>query len=271
MHSNNIHVGIDGDLLLYASAFALESRGYIGYNEEGEPTSFSKYKKDVKEFPTVRPYSCVEVEDIEYACNIFNSKVASIIRKTGATSHTIYLTGKGNFRNEMYDGYKSSRGDKPLLYKEVRKHAEGNLNSVVSEGEEADDLLGIAQCKDIDNHIIATLDKDLLMIPGNHYHLTSEEMTYIEPKEGLLSFYKQILTGDRIDDIPGLYGIGPKKAEKILDGIEDEKELWLTVVNKWCEALDHDSVLDTVIRNARLLWIRRKEGEIWKPPVDLRV
>ena len=264
-----MHVGVDGDVILYQAAFAREARGYIAYDEEGTPVAFSKFKKNVKDYPTVKPYSSVEIEDVEYACNIFNSKVASIIRKTGATSNTIYLTGKDNFRHDLYDGYKSSRGPKPLLYSVVREHAEGILTTIVSDGEEADDLLGIAQCKDVDNHIIATIDKDLLMITGNHYNITTEVKSYITSKEGTLNFYRQILTGDKVDDIEGIKGIGPKKANKILEGIDCEKELWLTVVNEWCKFLGHDSVLDTVIRNARLLWIRTKEDEIWSPPVNL--
>ncbi len=264
-----MHVGIDGDVLLYQSASAVESRGYIAYDEEDTPVFFTKYKKNVKEFPEVKPYRCVEVGDVEYACNIFNAKVDSIIRKTGATSHTIYLTGKGNFRQELYNGYKASRKDKPLLYKVVRQHAEGLLETVVVDGQEADDALSIAQYKDPEGHIIATIDKDLLMVPGYHYNITSEEMIYVSPKEGRSSFYKQILTGDKVDDIPGIPGIGPKTAEKLLEGIDDEAELWLTVVNKWCEHLQHDSVLDTVINYARLLWMRSKEGELWNPPVEL--
>ena len=262
-----MHVGVDGDVILYQAAFAREARGYIAYDEEGTPVAFSKFKKNVKDYPTVKPYSSVEIEDVEYACNIFNSKVASIIRKTGATSNTIYLTGKGNFRHELYDGYKASRGAKPLLYKVVRDHAEGLLTTVVIDGQEADDALSIAQYKNPDGHIIATIDKDLLMVPGHHYNFNKDVTSYVTKEEGLRTFYQQILTGDSIDDIPGIKGIGPKKAEKILEGM-DEEEMWLTVLNTWAGVLQHDSVEDTVIRNAQLLWMRTKENEYWRPTVE---
>lgn len=258
-------------MILYQSAFAVEARGYIGYNEEGTPVFFTKYKKNVKDFPEVRPYNCVEIEDVEYACNIFNSKIASIIRKTGATSHTIYLTGKGNFRQELYNGYKASRKSKPLLYKAVRQHAEGLLTTIVVDGQEADDALSIAQYEDPEGHIIATIDKDLLMVPGHHYNPNTEVTSFVTSEVGIKSFYKQILTGDSIDDIPGIKGIGPKKAEKILEDIDEEEAMWLAVVNKWCEYLQHDSVLETVINYARLLWMRQYDGQMWEPPCDLRV
>jgi len=42
----------------------------------------------------------------------------------------------------------------------------------------------------------------------------------------------QCLTGDNADNIPGLKGIGPKKAEKILKGIP-EKRRWNRVRAAW--------------------------------------
>lgn len=263
-----MHVGIDGDILLYQSASAVQARGYIAY-EDDVPVSFSKFKKDVKEWSDVRPYAAIEYEDIEYACNIFTSKVNAILRNTGAVSHTIYLTGKDNFRHRLYTGYKASRKDKPLLYKVVRQHAEGFLETVVVDGQEADDALSIAQYKNPEGHIIASIDKDLLMVPGHHYNLNKEVTSYVTPEEGLRTFYKQILTGDSTDDIPGIKGIGPKTAEKILEGMNEE-EMWLTVVNKWCEYLQHDSVLETVIMYAQLLWMREFEGELWEPRYEIR-
>ncbi|MGL1886297.1 MAG: hypothetical protein OCD76_07260 [Reichenbachiella sp.] len=258
-----MHTGIDGDVLLYQSAFAREARGYIAY-EDDVPVSFNKFKKNLTDWSDVRPYTAVEFEDIDYACNIFDSKVRSIIRKTGATSHTVYLTGKGNFRVELYDGYKASRSTKPLLYKVVRQHAEEHLETVVVDGQEADDALSIAQYKNPEGHIIATIDKDLLMVPGHHYNPNKDVTSYVTKEEGLRAFYQQILTGDSVDDIPGIKGIGPVKAKKILEGM-DEEEMWLEVLRQWAGVLQHDSVLETVVRNARLLWMREYENEYWSP------
>jgi hypothetical protein len=50
------------------------------------------------------------------------------------------------------------------------------------------------------------------------------------------------------------------KASKILDGAETEEELWDRVI----KAYDGDE--ERVIENARLLWLRREEAEIWQPP-----
>jgi 5'-3' exonuclease len=67
----------------------------------------------------------------------------------------------------------------------------------------------------------------------------------------------QCLTGDRSDNIKGIDGIGPKKAEKILDGCITEQELF----NAVREAYSND---EEFIMNGRVLWIRRQENEDWK-------
>jgi 5'-3' exonuclease len=74
-------------------------------------------------------------------------------------------------------------------------------------------------------------------------------------------FYTQILTGDRADNIGGLHGVGPVKASKILQGCETENELWDAVVKAYEGDVEH------VLENARLLWLRRYEGEIWCQPI----
>ena len=50
-------------------------------------------------------------------------------------------------------------------------------------------------------------------------------------------------------------------AYKILEEATTEKEMWEIVVKAY------DGNTDRVIENARLLWLRRKEGETWHPPV----
>jgi len=265
------HVGIDSDILVYQAAFAVEARGYIGYDVDDNPVEFSKYKKNITT-ARIEPYSAVEEDDIETSYNIYDAKVRTAIRRTGATSCTTYLTGKGNFRNDLYDLYKSTRGVKPLLYKIIRSYIEMQPSTVVVNGQEADDALSIAQYKDPKHHCIATIDKDLLMVAGHHYHLNKDTLTYVTKEEGIKSFYKQILTGDKVDDITGIKGIGPKKAEKIIDHLETEYEMWEEVLVHWENFLMDmkEGVEDIVIRNARLLWMRSYEGEMWTPPTYLR-
>ncbi len=76
----------------------------------------------------------------------------------------------------------------------------------------------------------------------------------------MYSFYKQILTGDAADNIIGLQGIGPVKADKLLNELITEEELYAACV----AAYDGDE--ERVLENARLLWLRRSEGQQWQPP-----
>ena len=78
--------------------------------------------------------------------------------------------------------------------------------------------------------------------------------------EATLFFYTQVLTGDAIDNIIGLKGIGPIKGGRMLDGCLTEAEMFKACVDAY------DGNVDRVVENARLLWLRREEGQIWEPP-----
>jgi 5'-3' exonuclease len=133
----------------------------------------------------------------------------------------------------------------------------------VIEGQEADDAIGIAAYNygdDDEAYIIMSIDKDLDMIRGWHYNFTKDIKYFVQEDETLRTFYTQVLTGDRVDNIPGLKGIGPKKAEKILKDCTTEKEMYAAVL----EAYDNNE--EYLWEQAKLLWIRRKENQIWQPP-----
>jgi 5'-3' exonuclease len=104
------------------------------------------------------------------------------------------------------------------------------------------------------------------MISGLHYNWTKDKEPYeVSEKQAIKSFYIQLLTGDRVDNIQGIKGIGNKKADKILDGIEEEEELLDTVLKEYEKA---DMTEENLINNGRLLWIRRKNRELWTPNLN---
>ena len=180
--------------------------------------------------------------------------------------YEVFLTGSGNFRYDIaksfpYKGNRKST-EKPIHLPVAREHLITNYKASVSEGEEADDLIAIAATKYGPETIVASVDKDMLQLPCKHFNFTKGEWHDVTEFEGTKFFYKQILTGDRADNSMGLYKVGPVKAEKIVKDCNTEEELWDAVIKAY------DGNIDRVVENARLLWLRRKEGEVWEPPTD---
>jgi hypothetical protein len=175
-----------------------------------------------------------------------------------------YLTGRNNFRNEIAvtAPYKGNRkADKPYHFQLLREYMQTSWGFTEVDGIEADDKLGIEAYKhDPEETIIVSIDKDLDMIRGNHYNFVKEEQYVITEEQGIRNFYLQMLTGDKVDNIIGLTGIGPVKSKKMLADCKTEKEMYDVVL----EAYDNN--LDRVIENGRLLWILREEGQVWQPP-----
>jgi len=194
-----------------------------------------------------------DAEDFVYARA--EDLVDQILVNTEATEYRLFLTGKNNFRYSIYPEYKAHRPtEKPFWLEKCRQYLIATFNAEVIDGQEADDALGIAQTEDT---IICSIDKDLLMIPGQHYNFVKDEFQEVTNDSGMRHFYMQCLTGDRSDNIKGIEKIGPKKAEKILAGCVTEQEMF----NAVREAYSND---EEFLMNGRVLWIRRKENEDWK-------
>ena len=175
-----------------------------------------------------------------------------------------FLTGKGNFRDELavtapYKGQRIS--EKPVHFQALRCHLVTSWGFTVVKGIEADDAVGIAAyAVPEDETIMVHIDKDLNQFRGWHYNYRKKQKYYVSEFEGLVAFYTQILTGDRIDNIIGLKGIGPVKAKKILADCTNETELYTAVL----KAYDGDE--KRVLENGQLLWLQRKEHELWQLP-----
>lgn len=175
-----------------------------------------------------------------------------------------FLTGKGNFRNDIAKTvpYKGTRpSEKPIHLQALRNHLVESWGFVVVDGIEADDAVGIEAYKwNEDETIMVHIDKDLNQFRGHHYNYRKKEKYYVSEFAGWYSFYLQILTGDRIDNIEGLKGIGPAKGAKILKDCTTVEELYAAVL----KAYDGDA--ERVLENGQLLYLQRKEGDVWTPP-----
>jgi len=222
---------IDGDIVAYRAAFSTQDK-----------------------FPKDAIAKCDELMDYILGKTLIFAR---------PDEYEVFLTGGNNFRFEIAKSapYKGNRkGEKPIHLPLVRDHMVNKWGATVSDGEEADDLIGIAATKYGPDTVVASIDKDMLQIPCRHFNFVRNEWVDVSELEGTKFFYKQILTGDSADNIIGLHGIGPKKAATLIDELNTEEEMWDCVVKMY------DGDVDRVVENARLLWLRRKEGEIWEQP-----
>ena len=163
----------------------------------------------------------------------------NIMRDTGAEKAMVGLKGKGNFRHEIYDKYKANRKelneDMRVALRYGHNYMVEKYDGVMAVNMEADDLVAIwaAECREAElDYTVVGIDKDLLQIPGRHYNFVKKTLVDVSPDEGHYNLMLQCLTGDNADNIPGLKGIGPKKAEKILKGVPTERQ-WNRVKAAW--------------------------------------
>lgn len=146
--------------------------------------------------------------------------------------------GKKTFRHQMYTEYKSGRAKLPvelgMQIPLVKEYVDVlGLKQFECDEYEADDLVG--SCADkfkdlVDEVIVISQDKDLLQ-------LVEEKITVASPKSGVseliyytihnfkelmgiehtqLTDYKGLI-GDSSDNLPGISGVGPKTACKLLE------------------------------------------------------
>jgi hypothetical protein len=224
-----MHVLIDGDIIGYRIGFSTE--------EESEKIVISRVATFVE---------TMLWEDLD------------------AETYQGYLTGSGNFRNEIATTapYKGNRtAPKPKHLQLIRDYLVSAWDFKVSEGQEADDSIAIAHVENEYKSIIASIDKDFLQLRGNHWNFVKKEMVFVSEEEALKNFYRQVLTGDRVDNIIGLKGIGPVKADKILRECESAAEMYSACVQAYGST-------ERVIENCRLLWLRREANQLWQPPTE---
>lgn len=189
-----------------------------------------------------------------------------ILEATESNSFRVFLSGSRNFRYDIYPEYKANRRDtpRPVHLQPVREFLVKEWNAEVCDGIEADDALGIAQT---DSTTICSIDKDLLQVPGEHYNFVRGTSETITELVGFRNFYKQLILGDKSDNIPGYDGKARIKVPKfleerygLLDLLDSPRTMYLHVLDMYLE----DAL--TLTRNARLLYIQRSEGDEWVPP-----
>jgi hypothetical protein len=184
---------------------------------------------------------------LKLAKEYYDKAIEDIVWNTCSDEVFVALKGKGNFRYDVAHDYKLHRSGKPLDAKVAKRRKSLNnyaysLGHFKSDNCEADDVVSIwaQQALDAKEHfVIAHIDKDIDMVEGWHYNFTKETLYYICKDQGYRKMCLQMLTGDSTDNIQGLVGIGPKKAEKLLVDVPTAGML-AKVQEAWEEAHPED-------------------------------
>ncbi len=227
---------VDDDVITYASGFSSETKTYE--LKVGDEIHVFRYKKEVDEWiqnnlSSEESYELEVVNTIPpVSHSLHNARqlLEKILERVGAKDYKIYLTGKNNFRDKVATirGYKAHRDKlaKPVYYDEIKRYLIDTWNAEVVDDMEADDAMAIKQMEHYealdDWTCICSIDKDLDQVPGWHYNWMRDDMYQIKLADALRYYAKQMLTGDSTDNILGIPGIGPKKADKILENVKDD-------------------------------------------------
>ena len=154
----------------------------------------------------------------------------------------IFDAARENFRNKIYKDYKANRGETPEdlipqfdLIKSCVKAF--NIPQLEIEGFEADDIIAtytnLATKINISSLIVSS-DKDLMQLVNDKVQMLDPmknkkigideviEKFGVEPSKVVQI---QALTGDKIDNIPGAPGIGPKTALELIKEFGDIENL----------------------------------------------
>ena len=161
----------------------------------------------------------------------------SLIKQYNPTHIGVVFDAKGKtFRDDIYPEYKANR---PPMPDELRSQIAPlhdiikamGLPLIIEDGVEADDVIGTlarqAGEQGIDT-LISTGDKDMAQLVNEHVTLINTmnnqlmDVQGVQDKFGIppeLVIDFLALKGDKVDNIPGVPGVGDKSAQGLLNGI----------------------------------------------------
>lgn len=161
----------------------------------------------------------------------------SLLKQFNPSQLVVVFDAKGpTFRNDMYADYKAHR---PPMPDDLRSQIEPlhqiiralGLPLLCISGVEADDVIGTlanAASRDGRHVLISTGDKDMAQLVNPHVTLINTMTDTVLDPAGVLEKFGVgpeliidflALMGDKVDNIPGLPGVGEKTAQALLQGI----------------------------------------------------
>lgn len=219
--------------------------------------------------------------DLGQATEIIDGKLARICDQLDADRLVLALSDyDAPWRKNVMPTIKANRSNvaKPILLKPLRAYLHERYEVFQRPTLEGDDVLGILGTHPTllpGQKIIVTLDKDLKGVPGFLANLndldSADNIREVTEAEADAFHLYQALAGDPTDGYSGCPGVGPKKAEKILEGLSGAAA-WEAIVAAYRKAgLGEEAALVNA-RVARICRFRdydytSKRVILWDPPV----
>lgn len=289
-----MRVIVDADYLVYATGYAVEKTRYDitlvrpdGTEDETIVYTMDEAKAWLSEEPegTVHQIDkVVEAEPLSHALFLVDRVLQTVdtnLAHEGIEFNRmeLYLTGRGNFRDTLatIKPYKGNRDPnaKPYHYKSLRRYLQNKWGATVVDGYEADDEVAAILYAERENAVLVGIDKDLLTIPGRHYHFKSKTFRTVSETEARVNFYRQLITGDAVDNIGGAYKAGEKAAIANIAETMNEAAMYRVTLEIYRKGLEykgcpyaHLTAEAALLENARLLHLRRYVGDLWEPPTS---
>lgn len=209
---------VDGDIIAYRAAAVAEKTYYAVEDFTGNKLFKFDSAKEAKEFaPNLPRWSRKEIQPESFALECLQSSMDAIAKRFPGGIIQVYISGERNFRDTIWrtKKYKGNRTvERPKHLEALRQALISRWFAVVSQNQEADDDIGVQSGGDT---VVCSTDKDLDQIPGWHYNFTKDELYWITPEDAEAYFWEQVISGDQVDNIPGLPGWGPVKARKYME------------------------------------------------------
>lgn len=175
--------------------------------------TFSYVFKDETNFDIIKERINIYIHKILDACN--------------TDKYVMCVEGEGNFRknlltleDKVYKGKRKER-EYPKWFHSIKNLLIEDWKSITAKEIETDDIVTILSTnvnKDSEyiNTILCCVDKDLKQVPVLQYNYKKNSFSIIDRREALFNLWLQLLTGDSVDNITGIPGIGEKTAKKLL-------------------------------------------------------
>jgi DNA polymerase-1 len=187
---------------------------------------------NTKQFQFDDDEAATEITNPEKAKADLEGYIADLLKTLGADDFLLPLSVSTNFRKDIYADYKANRNGKPkpaLWYELDAFVSEMYADRIITrEYLEGDDILGLLathpkpkRCPG--KRVVVSIDKDMQTLACRLYNPMKPDLgtRTISQHDADLFWMKQTLMGDTTDNYPGCRGIGPKRADELLNPIHE--------------------------------------------------